>query len=208
VDIGLYSVFLATTVMLILVPGPAAITVAAQGASHGSNKAFLGVLGVATADVSFFALSATGIASLIIASNLLFSAIKWVGVAYLLYLGSTALFSRSGAIRIDSRPKEGKASRLFYQGLVVQLANPKALLYFSALLPQFVDPSAPILFQMLVMGGSCLLADLLVYRLFSLLGNRLARQKLQAWVVSAINKAAGITLISTGVRIAMLEYGK
>ena len=75
-DIGLYSIFLVTTVMLILVPGPAAITVAAQGASNNSKKAFMGVMGVASADVIFFALSATGIASLILASNLLFSVIK------------------------------------------------------------------------------------------------------------------------------------
>lgn len=76
-NLELYSIFLVTTVMLIFVPGPAAITVAAQGASHSSNKAFLGVLGVASADVAFFVLSATGIASLILASNLLFSIIKW-----------------------------------------------------------------------------------------------------------------------------------
>ena len=75
-DLSLYLIFLTTTVMLILIPGPAAITVASQGATNTSNKAFFGVLGVATADVIFFALSATGIASLIIASNLMFSAVN------------------------------------------------------------------------------------------------------------------------------------
>ena len=207
-DIGLYSIFLVTTVMLILVPGPAAITVAAQGASNNSKKAFMGVMGVASADVIFFALSATGIASLIIASNLLFSVIKWFGVSYLLYLGITALFSKSGAIKINVKTKESSRKKLFSQGLVVQLANPKALMYFSALLPQFIDPSEPILFQMVIMGASCLLADIVVYSLFSLLGEKLAKQQLKTWVVTAINKAAGITLVSTGIRMASLEYGK
>ena len=207
-DPGLYSIFLVTTVMLILVPGPAAITVATQGANHSSRKAFLGVLGVAGADVIFFALSATGIASLILASSLLFSAIKWVGVIYLLYLGAVAFFSESGAIRIRKDANQGGHARLFYQGLIVQLANPKALMYFSALLPQFVDPGEPILFQMLLMGASCLLADLVVYSLFSLMGDRLAKQKMQAWVVRLINRAAGVTLITTGIRMATLEYRK
>ena len=207
-DIGLYSIFLVTTVMLILVPGPAAITVAAQGASNNSKKAFMGVMGVASADVIFFALSATGIASLILASNLLFSVIKWLGVSYLLYLGITALFSKSGAIKINAKTKESSRKKLFSQGLVVQLANPKALMYFSALLPQFIDPSEPILFQMVIMGASCLLADIVVYSLFSLLGEKLAKQQLKTWVVTAINKAAGITLVSTGIRMASLEYGK
>ena len=104
-DISIYLIFLVTTVMLILVPGPAAITVAAQGASHNSQRAFFGVLGVASADVLFFALSATGIASLILASNLMFSVIKWFGVAYLLYLGISALFSKSGVIKLSAERK-------------------------------------------------------------------------------------------------------
>ncbi|MEH6616485.1 MAG: LysE family translocator [Porticoccus sp.] len=207
-DLSLYLIFLATTVMLILMPGPAAITVASQGATNTSNKAFFGVLGVATADVIFFALSATGIASLIIASNLMFSAVKWAGVVYLLYLGASALLSQSGAIKINRQQAQERALKLFSQGLVIQLANPKALLYFSALLPQFIEPGEPIFFQILVMGISCFLADLLIYTVYSNLGNRLAKQALKQWVISLINKVAGITLISTAVKMASLEYGK
>jgi homoserine/homoserine lactone efflux protein len=205
VDISLYSIFLVTTVMLILVPGPAAITVATQGASHKSPRAFFGVLGVASADVMFFALSATGIASLILASSVMFSIIKWLGVAYLLYLGVSVLFSKSGAINFNAEKNECSRKRLFSKGLVVQLANPKALMYFTALLPQFIDPSKSILFQILLMGASCLLADLLVYSLFSRLGERIAKQELKSWVTALINKVAGVTLISTGIRMASLE---
>lgn len=205
-DPGLYFIFLVTTVMLILVPGPSAITVAAQGASYSPQKALFGVLGVAFADVIFFALSATGIASLIVASSVLFSLIKWVGVCYLLYLGMTALFSQSGAIRIEVRKREARRAKLFYHGLVVQLSNPKALLYFSALLPQFVDPDSPILMQMLVMGVSCFVADMVVYTAFSHLGDRLSKQQLKSRVLNWVNRAAGITLIFTGIRMATLDY--
>lgn len=204
-DIGLYTIFLVTTVMLILVPGPAAIAVATQGASHGSGKAFLGVVGIASADVIFFVLSATGVASLILASSLLFSIVKWFGIAYLLYLGFMALFSKSGAIKANENSKKESSMALFSKGLLVQLANPKALLYFSALLPQFIDPGKPILFQILLMGTSCLLADLLVYSLFSHIGGQLAKQSMKSWSVKLINKAAGITLIATGVRMLTLE---
>lgn len=208
-DIGLYSIFLVTTVMLILVPGPSAITVATQGAAHNPKKAFLGVVGVASADALFFALSATGIASLILASSLMFSIIKWLGVVYLLYLGISALFSKAGALKIDlKKTNEKSRKKLFSQGLVVQLANPKALMYFSALLPQFVDLSKPILLQMILMGLSCFLADILVYSMYSRLGKKIAEQNLKSWVVTVINKAAGITLVSTGIKMASLEYGK
>lgn len=207
-DIKIYAVFLVTTVMLILVPGPAAITVATQGAAYGPKRAVRGVLGVAGADVTYFALSATGIASLILASNLLFSAIKWCGVAYLVYLGLGALFGRAGTIRINAAPAQGRTPKLFYQGLAVQFANPKALLYFSALLPQFIDPTKPVLLQVFIMGASCLFADLLVYSVYSRIGSALARQNQKKWLLNAVNKAAGITLLYTGVRMAALEYGR
>lgn len=200
-----YLFFLVTTLMLILVPGPAAITVAAQGASHNSRNAFLCVFGVASADAVFFALSATGIASLIVASNVVFSIIKWFGVLYLLYLGLTAIFSRSGAIKINVTPGEVRPFKAFSQGAVVQLANPKALMYFSALLPQFIDPSEPMVGQILIMGISCFVADMTVYSLFSHMGKKLARQQMKSWAVNLINKIAGATLITTGIRMAALE---
>ena len=208
VDLEIYFIFLFTTVMLILVPGPAAITVATQGAVHGPGHAFRGVLGVGSADVIYFALSATGVASLILASNLLFSAIKWFGVVYLLYLGIGALFNRSGSFRLNQRTEAGSLSGLYYRGLAVQLANPKALLYFSALLPQFLDSGKPILLQVLIMGVSCLLADLVVYSVYARLGNLMAQQRQEKWMLNLVNKLAGATLIYTGVRMASIEATK
>jgi len=204
-DIELYLFFLVTTVMLILVPGPAAITVATQGASHNAKITFLSILGVASADVLFFILSATGIASLIIASNLVFSIIKWFGVAYLIFLGVSAIFSKAGAIKIKAQTGKVNPAKAFSQGLVIQLANPKALMYFSALLPQFIDPSEPIVFQMLLMGLTCFLADLLVYSMFARVGAQLAKKQVKPWVISLINKTAGVTLITTGIKMATLE---
>lgn len=209
-NIELYLFFLVTTVMLILVPGPAAITVATQGASSDSKIAFCSILGVASADILFFLLSATGIASLIVASNLLFSVIKWIGVVYLIYLGISAIFCKAGAINIrpDHKSKKNEPAKSYYQGLIVQLANPKALMYFSALLPQFVDPNEPVVFQIFLMGITCFIADILVYTMFCRMGAQLARRNVKAWVINLINKAAGITLITTGIKMAALENAK
>ncbi len=207
-NVELYIFFLVTTVMLILVPGPAAITVAAQGASHHTKITFITILGVATADALFFILSATGVASLIVASSFVFSIIKWFGVAYLLFLGISAIFSKAGAIKIAAKNTEISPEKAFTQGLIVQLANPKALLYFSALLPQFIDPNEPVVFQMLIMGLTCILADLLVYSLFGRMGEQLAKKQVKPWIINIINKVAGITLITTGIKMATLEAVK
>lgn len=201
----LYIFFFITTIMLVLVPGPSAIRVATQGASSNAKMAFFSVLGVASADALFFALSATGIASLIVASNLIFSVIKWFGVLYLFYLGISAIFSKTATIKVKAQSTKTTATKAFSQGLIVHLANPKALMYFAALLPQFIDPNKPLALQLLIMGFTCILADLLVYSMFGYAGGQLARRQLKTWAVSMINKVAGVALITTGIRMVGLE---
>ena len=149
-----FLIFLMTTAVVVFSPGAASVTVATQGAANGGRRALCGVVGIASANAVFFALSATGIASLILASHLAFSVIKWVGVAYLVWLGLTALLSRSGAIRIREGRGRSRLTMLFAQGFVVEFANPKALLYFAAILPQFLDPAVAILPQILIMGAT------------------------------------------------------
>ncbi|MBF6056737.1 MULTISPECIES: LysE family translocator [Thiomicrorhabdus] len=200
-----YSIFLITTLLLVMVPGPSAMVASAQGASLQSKKAFIGVLGIASADIAFFALSATGIATLIIASSTMFMVIKWLGVLFLIYLGLSVLFSKSPAIKFDGQKTDGKAWSLYTRGLIIQFANPKALMYFSALLPQFIDPDKPLTQQILIMGFSLFLADLLVYSSYAFMGSYLAKQKLKSWAVGLINKTAGTALLYTGFKMALLD---
>ena len=204
-NIELYTLFFFTTVLLIAVPGPSAMVASSQGARLQSKKSLVGVLGIASADAIFFALSATGIATIIIASSSVFSAIKWLGVLFLLYLGFTILLSKGSAIKLGGKQTQVKTVNLFSQGLFIQLANPKALMYFSALLPQFIDPNKDLMPQIIIMGITCFIADILVYSLYAYLGAHLAKQKLKSWVIQLINKSAGIALIFTGIRMAMLD---
>lgn len=197
-----YLIFLMTTAVVVFSPGAASVTVATQGATNGGRRALCGVVGIASANAVFFALSATGIASLILASHLAFSVIKWVGVAYLVWLGLTALLSRGGAIRIREGKGRSSLSVLFVQGFVVEFANPKALLYFAAILPQFLEPEAAILPQILIMGGTTFLIDLTSYSAYAFLGDRLTRGGLKDWVVNLINKCAGAALLYAGFRMA------
>jgi threonine/homoserine/homoserine lactone efflux protein len=200
-----YLVFLLTTAVVVFTPGAAAIAVASQGASNGGRRAIAGVLGIAGANVIYFALSATGIASLIIASNTLFQIIKWVGVGYLVWLGCTAIFSANGPIRVSASQKQSSLKRLFTQGFVIEFANPKALMYFAAILPQFLDTSHPILKQILIMGITTLLIDLTSYTSYAFLGDRIARGGLKSWVVGLINKSAGAALLFAGFRMASVS---
>lgn len=219
-NIELYTLFFVTTILLIAVPGPSAMLASSHGASLQSKKAFIGILGIASADGLFFALSATGIATIIIASSTVFITIKWIGVLFLVYLGLSILFSQTSSIRlapnIDSTTSSRNAAlgnqnnnpdaiKLFSQGLFIQLANPKALMYFSALLPQFIDPNQPLIPQLVIMGLTCFIADLIMYSLYAYLGAHLAKQKLKSWVINLINKMAAFALIYTAFKMALID---
>jgi len=200
-ELETYLIFMFTTVVVILTPGPAAIAIAAQGAGNGHKRAIFGVFGVAAANAVYFILSATGIASLLIASSFIFGVIKWVGVTYLVYLGLSAIFSKTGGIRF-STAKLQSAWSLFGKGFVVEFANPKALLYFAAILPQFLDVSKPIMPQILIMGGTTVVLDLISYSLYAYAGDRLTSGSVKEWIVRLVNRVAGGALLLAGVRMA------
>lgn len=200
--LDVFLIFALTTAVVVFTPGAAAIAVASQGAANGGKKAMAGVAGIAGANVIYFVLSATGIASLIIASNLLFQIIKWTGVAYLVWLGISAIFSPNGPIRVSAEVSTSSLRKLFTQGFVIEFANPKALMYFAAILPQFLDTTQPILQQILIMGVTTLLLDLTSYSLYGFLGDRIAQGGLKSWVVGLINKSAGAALLFAGFRMA------
>lgn len=200
-----YLLFAVTTLVISFTPGAAAITVASQGATNGGRRALFGAAGVVWGNVIYFILSATGIASLIIASHTLFSIIKWVGVAYLIFLGGYAIFSKSGAIKIGADKKKSRYRTMFIKGFVIELANPKALLYFAAVIPQFIDTNSPIAIQFLIMGITTFFLDCLAYSSYAFLGDQLTRGGMKKWVVSAVNKTAGTALIFAGIKMATVS---
>ncbi len=200
-DFSLFLIFVATTLVVVASPGAAAIAIASQGAGNGLARAQSGIFGVASANAALFAFSATGISSIILASDLIFQVIKWLGVAYLSYLGLRAIFSKSGGLNIAKGAAEG-ISTLFAKGFVVEFTNPKALLFFAAILPQFLDLSNPILPQILVMGVATAVLDIAVYTAYAWFGASLAKQSLSNRAVKLINTVAGSALLLTAFRIA------
>ena len=195
-----FLVFCTATLAMAVSPGPAAICMAAQGSANGWQRAGAGTLGILVANLVFFVLSATGIAVLLLASHLVFSVIKWCGVAYLLYLSVKFLTARGGF-----RYEPGRVAplrSLFTQGLVVQLSNPKALLYFTAILPQFVQPGEAVAMQVLWLGVAKALIDLVVYTAYSAFGQGVARSGLRASTVRAVNSFAGGALLFAAWKMA------
>ncbi|MEP3654157.1 MAG: LysE family translocator [Litorimonas sp.] len=193
-ELSVFWLFFGATLAVVCSPGPAAICAASQGAGNGVPKAWYGIAGIALANVVYFALSATGIAALIIASHQIFNVIKWVGVIYLIYLGAGAILGTAGGLKIE-RGASMSRKKLFAQGFIVEFANPKALLYFAAILPQFINPSNPILPQILIMGGVTVVIDLSVYTAYAYLAHRLINGGIKKRIIKSINVIAGSALL-------------
>ncbi|MFK8029874.1 MAG: LysE family translocator [Gammaproteobacteria bacterium] len=202
-SIEVLILFSVTTFFVVLAPGPAALAVAVEAASNGFQRSLLVTFGIAFANAVLFILSAVGIGAAIVASESLFLIIKWVGIIYLLYLGFGALFSATRAMTIQPKNKStGNLSRLFFRGFTIEVTNPKALLYFTALLPQFINSDFPIVPQIIIFIVITIVFDFVCYSLYGYLGWKTVKVGMSERFVKIINKSAGVTLIIVAILVA------
>jgi threonine/homoserine/homoserine lactone efflux protein len=149
-----YAVFLATAVALLAIPGPAVLYVVTRSIEMGRAGGIASVAGITTGTVVHISLAAAGLSSLILASTAAFDAVRYVGAAYLVFLGLRRLLNRRPEEALDE-PLPRTRRRAYAQGVFVNLTNPKTIVFVFAFLPQFVDPgSGRVWLQVLVLGLS------------------------------------------------------
>ena len=171
-----WLLFLVMETALSLSPGPAVFYVVSQGARGALRRSAPAALGIIAANAIYFSLSATSLGAIIAASARFFAIAKWAGAAYLIYLGVKALRSAGSSHAVDlgvSLPAEkGDRRRVFLGALTLQLANPKALLFFLALLPQFIDPTRAVVPQMLILAATSMLPEFCILLSYGWLAHR------------------------------------
>ena len=171
-----WLLFLAMETALSLSPGPAVFYVVSQGARGALRRALPAVAGIISANAIYFTLSATSLGAIIAASSRFFTAAKWLGAAYLIHLGVKALRSARSSHEValdEGLPAEqGDRRRVYLGALTLQMANPKALLFFLALLPQFIDPTQPVVPQMLILAGTSMLPEFIILSGYGWLAHR------------------------------------
>lgn len=153
-SLSAYVVFLATGMAILLVPGPAVLYVVTRSIEMGRGGGLASVAGITTGTIAYVTLAAAGLSSLLLASTAAFDAVRYVGAAYLFLLGLRRLLGRvPDDEEAESAPRTRR--RAYAQGVVVNLTNPKTIVFVFAFLPQFVDPHAQHAWlQVLVLGLS------------------------------------------------------
>jgi len=200
--------FLSAALVLLLIPGPAVLYITARSASQGRIAGLISVLAIETANFIQAVAAALGLSAILLSSALAFDVVKYLGAAYLIYLGVRKLMASEDAVETAGFKRESLA-RIYWQGLAVNILNPKTAFFFLAFLPQFVDPAlGNVTAQTLLLGaifvGMAIITDSLYALLASSLAGRLAGnrgfQKGQRYFAGLVYVGLGITTALTGSR--------
>ena len=206
IEFSQLTFFMGATLALLLVPGPAVLYITARSANQGRLAGLVSVLAIETANFAQAVAATLGLSAILLSSALAFDVVKYLGAAYLIYLGVRKLLvSDEGAV--DEAIRKESLSRIYWQGLVVNLLNPKTALFFFAFLPQFVDPSkGNVMGQTLFLGAIFVGMGIITDTLYALLASSLADklrgsrhfQKGQRYFAGLVYVGLGITTAFTG----------
>ena len=201
-----WFLFVITEAVLSITPGPAVLFVLSQGLRQGAARSVWASLGILSANAMYFALSATGLGALLLASYDLFFLIKWAGAGYLVYLGLQCFTSKSSMLKArEERSRSTSNLRIWRDGFLLQGSNPKALLFFAAILPQFIEPNYSIPFQVLVLGVSSIIVEFLILAAYGKLAGRTMVLANDPRFERISNRVAGVLLIGAGLGLARLR---
>ncbi|MBI1877643.1 MAG: LysE family translocator [Chloroflexi bacterium] len=203
-----WAVFVITEIVLSLTPGPAVLFVVSQGLRHGGARSIWANIGILSGNAFYFLLSATGLGALLLASHSLFLLVKWLGAAYLVYLGITTFLNKGaagGLIPESANLSTVSGPRLWLRGFALQAANPKALIFFTALLPQFINPTEPVVWQVLILGISSVVAEFFVLAGYGILAGRASQLARLPHFVRLTDRVAGVLLVGAGAGLALAK---
>lgn len=196
--------FVAASFILLIIPGPTILLVLSYALSKGKSVALASVAGVALGDFVAMSLSLAGLGALVATSAALFTALKWIGAIYLIWLG-TRLF-RSAPLEGLSMPRaEMSSPAIFRHNALVTALNPKSIAFFIAFVPQFIDATRPVAIQFVILIATFVglaTANALAY---ALAADRLRNTIERPAVITLLTRAGGFVLIGMGLLTATLR---
>jgi threonine/homoserine/homoserine lactone efflux protein len=202
------ALFAVAAVTLLLIPGPAVLYIVTRSVDQGRAAGLASVCGVHVGTLLHVAAAALGLSALLVSSATAYDTVRWLGAAYLVWLGVRRLLARDEDVAAAAAGPDARRpglGRIFAQGVVVNVLNPKTALFFFTFLPQFVDPSrGSVPFQVVVLGAAFVLLGLLsdgAYALLASTGAGWLRRRPR--VARASRLVSGGVLISLGVTTAL-----
>lgn len=206
-SLDVWLAFFAASWLISLSPGAGAISCMSAGLRYGYRRALWNIFGLQLGILLVLGIVAIGLGAIIAASTTLFLAIKWLGAAYLVWLGIQQWRAPASPVGDQSRATadEGTPTKLVLRGFLVNATNPKGILFMLAVLPQFIDPARPLVPQYAICGATLMATDLVVmtaYTAFAATALRMLRKPRQ---IRALNRTFGGALIAMGALLATFK---
>ena len=200
-----YGLFVLTALALLAIPGPAVLYVVSRSIDQGRSAGFASVLGITTGTVVHVTLAAVGLSSLVLASRVAFDAVRYVGAAYLVFLGIRRLLTKQTDDGVEARAPRTRRD-LYAQGLVVNLLNPKTIVFIFAFVPQFVDVGAGhVWLQIMLLGFTFAGLGLMSDSLYALVAGRVADRLRDTPLIARVERwFGGTVLIGLGLAAALV----
>ncbi len=205
-SIETWLAFAAASAVLLIIPGPTILLVVSYALGQGWRTALPMAVGVALGDFTAMTLSMLGIGALLAASATVFTILKWIGAAYLVWLG-IKLFRAGGTLQAEPRRSAASSLRMLGHAWLVTALNPKSITFFVAFLPQFLDRSGDFWTQMLIFEATFLVLAFLNALGYALAASRARQAVANPRVLSIVNRTGGTLLIGAGVATVAVRSG-
>lgn len=199
-SLAVWLAFLAAAIVIAVSPGPGAVLSMSTGLRHGYRGAFVAILGLQAALLVQLCIVALGFGALLATSETAFAVLKLFGAAYLVWLGIQRWRAPTQPL---AEVPPARSRSLFMQGLLVNLGNPKAIIFIGALVPQFIVPAAPLLPQYAAIAATLCLTDMLVMSGYALAALRLGGWFRDPATLGLQNRLFGGLFVSAGAALAV-----
>lgn len=196
--------FTLTEAALSLSPGPAVLLVIATGMASGWRASLIASIGILSGNACYFMLSALGLGGLLQQAPFIFIVIKYLGAAYLLYLAWLALTGRPSVLRLNPADKTTKSKwHLYLQAVLLQLLNPKTLLMFVAILPQFIQVQHAIVPQMLALAACSMIPEFFILAAYGILASKASKFASSPRFTLLVERTSGFFILLAAAMVLM-----
>ncbi|ODS11515.1 Leucine efflux protein [Vibrio scophthalmi] len=199
-----WTLYLVAILILTASPGPSSLLCMTKGVTQGFRIGVYTALGSLTAITIILTLSFTGLGLVIASSELTFNIIKYTGAAYLIYLGIKAILSKEQEYQLGEEQETSELAPVkhYISGFIVGSSNPKAILFFTALFPQFIDPNAPLLAQYIIFTATFMIMEFSWLAIYALLGAKSSNWLFAKGRAKLFNRVTGGVFIGAGTLLS------
>ena len=202
---NLFVLFFVTVFVASIIPGPSMLLALTHGMRYGAKRTLSSAMGNVTVTLIQALISLAGLGTILFTSEIIFQLIKWVGAGYLIFMGISILCSAKMSlsdIELKKYSRGNSLKNMYLQAAFVTAGNPKAIIFFTAIFPQFINPDAPYYSQFFILMSTCVLSAFFCFMFYAICGQKITSLFSKNTIVKYIQRIIGSTFIGAGIGLA------